>query len=529
MKSLNIVAKKIGGVIYPLNEDIVSKNIENITVKDEMGWNIIRRGLTFIFLVACKKIDENADVKVMHSLNKGLYCKVISNHIFTAKEIKNQMEDLIKKDLPFKNVRTTKEELLELLQKLNPHKDKYYLFAYKDEEDGEIAELNQLDGVCDYFYGILPPSTEYCKVFDLKDVAGKKNHFVLLPQDRENPDKVIPLQNLTKIAEVYEERKHWAEISGVNLLSDINKIVVDKAHKDIIEITEALHERKIADIATKVAESKKKVVLIAGPSSSGKTTFCHRLAIQLRTHGLKPKTISVDDYFRDNKTLPLQENGLPDFEDISTIDLPLLNSDMKKLLNGEEIECPTFNFKEGKPEYLGHKMVLKDDEILMLEGIHALNPEMTYDVPEDSKFYIYISALTQVNLDNHNRISTTDLRFCRRLVRDYYYRGASPEDTFFLWINVRKGEKKNIFPYQESGECVFNSELSYEINVLKKFAVPLLKQIDKNKHPEFYPKAQELLEMFSYVKTLEDLSFIPPNSILKEFLPPHAKGETHNE
>lgn len=516
MNNLSIVAKKIGGIIYPLNENIVSKKVEDISITDHMGWNIVRRGLTFIFLVACKKIDKNSDVKVMHSLNKGLYCKVLSDKIFTANEIKSEMKKIIEKDLPFNNVRTTKEELLELLQELNPQKDKYYLFAYRDD-NSNIVELNQLDDICDYFYGILPPSTKYCQVFDLKEA--KDNEFILIPPDRENPQETVKIQNISKLSEVYEERKHWAEISGVNLLSDINKIIADKKQKDIIEIAEALHERKIADIASKVVESKKRIVLIAGPSSSGKTTFCHRLAIQLRTHGLKPKTISVDDYFKDNRCLPIEEDGLPDFEAITAIDLELLNKDIKKLLAGEEIDMPTFNFKLGKPEYLGHKMQLKEDEILMLEGIHSLNPEMTYDIPEDVKFYIYISAMTQVNLDNHNRISTTDLRFCRRLVRDYYYRGADPASTFLFWDNVRKGERKNIFPYQESGECLFNSELCYEINVLKQFAVPLLKQIDKNKNPEYYPKAQELIELFSYVKTLEDLSNIPPNSILKEFLP----------
>ena len=219
---------------------------------------------------------------------------------------------------------------------------------------------------------------------------------------------------------------------------------------------------------------------------------------------------------------------MPDFENINAIDLPLLNNDLEKLLKGETIKSPTFNFHLGKPEYLGNTLKLENHEILMLEGIHCLNPKMTYKIPENEKFYIYISALTQVNLDNHNRISTTDLRFCRRLVRDYYYRGAEPAATFGLWNNVRKGEKKNIFPYQENGECTFNSELSYEINVLKAFAVPLLEQIDKHLHPAFYPKAQELLEMFSYVKTLDDLSFIPPNSILREFLPTSEKLKEKN-
>lgn len=517
MNTKEIVAKKIDGVIYPLSENIISEKYEYIYSTDEIGWNILRRGLTFIMLVACKKICADADIKVMHSMNKGLYCKVLSEKIFTVTEIKSKMLELIKKDLIFKNIRMPKKEALAFLEKQNVHKDKYYLFAHR--KGGDIVELNELDGVIDYFYGVLPHSTSACSVFDLKPVENKENNFILLPCDRTNPSKVLAIQNVDKISNVFEERKHWAEISGINLLSDLNKVVVDGNQKDIIEITEALHERKIADIAKEVVESKKRVVLIAGPSSSGKTTFCHRLAIQLRTHGLKPKTISVDDYFRDNRTLPVMEDGLPDFEDINTIDLPLLNKDLKSLLNGEEIECPTFNFHEGKPEYKGHKMQLFENEILMLEGIHALNPEMTSGVEEKDKFYIYISALTQVNLDNHNRISTTDLRFCRRLIRDFYYRGASPEATFALWKNVRKGERKNIFPYQEKGECVFNSELSYEINVLKKFAVPLLEQINKEEHPEFYPKAQELLDMFSYVKTLDDLSYIPPNSILKEFLP----------
>ena len=507
------IAKIINNKIYPMDTNIISSKIQFITEQDEMGWNILRRGLTFIFIVACKKIDSESDVKIMHSLNKGLYCKVNSSLSLKAKDIKEKMQEIILADLPFKNIQMPKNEVLELLKKESKKKDKYFLFSHKDTE---IVELNELDGIYDYFYGILPPSTKHNKVFDLVDVK-EKNCFILLPPERSNPEKVIPLQNSEKLCKVYDERKKWAEISGVNLLSDLNKIVSDKNHKELIEITEALHERKIADIAEEITKSNKKIILIAGPSSSGKTTFCHRLSIQLKTYNIVPKSISVDDYFKNNEELLPEEDGKPDFESINTIDLELLNNHLKKLLDGEEIDSPTFNFKTGKKEWLGNKLKLNKNEVLILEGLHCLNPAMTSKVKEDDKFYIYISAMTQVNLDNHNRISTTDLRFCRRLIRDYYYRGVAPQQTFELWNNVRKGERNNIFPFQEKAQCLFNSELSYEINVLKKFALPLLNNIDK--HSEYYAKAQELIEMFSYVKTLDDLYYIPPNSILKEFLP----------
>lgn len=511
---MEYIAKKINNTIYPLNADITSVNTEYITSKDELGWAILRRGLTFIFIVACKRLNPKAEVKVMHSLNRGLYCKVLSEEKLSLMDIKNKMKEIIDKDLPFKNIKMPKEEVLDLLKVNTFVKDKYYLFAHKDTE---IVELNELDGVYDYFYGVLPPSTRFNSVFDIQGIKGKTNEFIVLTSQRENPDKVLPLQICDKICDVYEERKHWAEITGINLLSDLNKVVSDNNHKDLIEMTEALHERKIAEIASKINDSKKKVVLIAGPSSSGKTTFCHRLSVQLRTYGLSPKSISVDDYFHNNNELPLEEDGKPDFENITALDTELLNEHIVDLLSGKEIEVPVFNFLTGMREWSGKKMKLKENELLILEGIHCLNPAMTEKVPEDLKYYIYISALTQVNIDFHNRISTTDLRFCRRLVRDFYYRGASPERTFELWQNVRKGEKKYIFPYQETAMSVFNSELSYEINVLKKYAVPLLEKIPRSS--VYFSKAQELLDMFSYVKTLEDHRFIPPNSILKEFLP----------
>lgn len=506
------IAKIINNKMYSLDENITSSQETYIYENDQLGWEILRRGLTFILIVACKKIDKNVEIKVMHSLNKGLFCKIVSKNILDPLKIKKEMQKLIDRSVPFKNIKMPKTEVLNILKKQNNKKDKYFLFAYQSED---IVEINELDGIYDYFYGILPPNTSFCKTFDLVGVSD--NNVILLPPQRENPQKTIKIQNCSKLIDIYNERKEWAEIMGVNLISDINKIISDNNQKELIEITEALHERKIADIAKKIIDSKKRIILIAGPSSSGKTTFCHRLAIQLLTYGIKPKTISVDNYFKNNDKQKVDENGVPDFESLDALDLSLLNDNLGDMLDEKSVTLPIFNFKTGKREWDNKKTKLNKDEILLIEGLHCLNPKLTYNISKEFKYNIYISELTQLNLDNHNRIPTTDLRLCRRLIRDFYHRNTTPEQNFQLWDKVRIGEKKYIFPFQEHADSIFNSELSYELNVLKKYALPLLLTVDKKS--TYYQKAQEMITMFSYVKTLEDETFIPPNSIIKEFLP----------
>jgi uridine kinase len=366
----------------------------------------------------------------------------------------------------------------------------------------------------DYFYGPMVPSMGYLKVFDL---LYYDPGFILMYPQAGDPFHIPPFHDLPKLARIFKEAEEWANILDVGDVGALNDKVVSGEINEIILVNEGLHEKKIANIADMIyaGKDKIKIVLIAGPSSSGKTTFARRLSIQLRVLGLKPYPLSLDDYFVDREHTPKDESGNYDFESIRALDLELFNQHLAALLNGEEVEIPRFNFRTGLREWIGRKYKMEKDAVLVIEGIHGLNEILTSSVPRENKYKIYISALTQLNIDNHNRIPTTDSRLMRRIVRDYLYRDRDAATTILTWPQVRAGEEKNIFPYQEEADIMFNSALVYEMCILKKYAAPLLREIPVSSPA--YLEAKRLLTFLSYFLEAEE-NAIPNNSIIREFI-----------
>ncbi|WP_317852120.1 uridine kinase family protein [Paraclostridium sp. AKS73] len=374
-------------------------------------------------------------------------------------------------------------------------------------------KLYKCGGYINHFYGHMLPSTSHVKTFDIKKW---QSGVVILGPSKENKSEPQSFVPQPKLSNIYKESEVWSELIGIDKVASLNEAIENKKYGEIISIVEALHEKKISQIADIIKENNKRVILIAAPSSSGKTSFAHRLSIQLKVNNLHPVPISLDDYFVDREATPLDEFGNYDFESIYAIDLELFNSDLEKLLKGEEIKLPKFNFKTGKREFSGKTLKIEKDQPIILEGIHALNPMLTQSIDDKDKFKIYISVLTQINLDNHNRIPTTDLRLIRRIVRDYNFRGYSAEKTILNWWSVRRGEDKNIFPYQEEADIMFNSACLYELAVLKKYAKPLLEQIEDDN--EAFIESNRILKFLQYFVELDDELDIPPTSIIREFI-----------
>lgn len=377
-----------------------------------------------------------------------------------------------------------------------------------------MVNLYQLGELKNYFYGYMVPSTGYLKIFRLI------NHtpgFILQFPTIKTPEKLSEYEPLSKLFQVFMEYKAWGRIMRVDTVGALNDVIAEQGIGGLIRISEALHEKKIAHIADMIAEKRDSigVILIAGPSSSGKTTFAQRLSIQLRVNGMSPHAISIDDYFVDREYTPRDENGEYDFEALEAIDVKLFNENLTSLLNGEIVSIPSFNFKTGKREYKGRKIKMDVNDVLIIEGIHGLNEKLTADVPRENKFKIYISALTQLNVDDHNRIPTTDTRLLRRMIRDNQYRGTNAERTMELWPSVRRGEEKNIFPYQEEADVMFNSALIYELAVLKQYAEPLLFKVDPKS--KYYSEAKRLFKFLDYFLGVSS-EVVPQNSIIREFI-----------
>jgi uridine kinase len=424
-------------------------------------------------------------------------------------KLKIRMQEIIDADYKIKKHKLKKEKVLEIIAQENCAFRRELL----EQQDKDYYTLYELDGYYDYFYYNMVPSTSYLKKFDLHlRIPG----FVLLFPKFFTNKELPKFKEQPKLANVFLEYERLGKILGVNNVAELNQCIEANEYNELIRIAEALHEKKIAEIADRIKSGmpRNKIILIAGPSSSGKTTFTHRLSTQLKINGLRPVQISGDNYFVNRENTPLDENGEPDFESIEAINLELFNNHLLQLIQGEEVELPKFNFEKGIRENSGKFLKLDDDQPILIEGIHGLNDIMTEVIPQDLKFKIYISALTQLNIDCHNRIPTTDTRLIRRVVRDNQYRGLSAADTLNLWQSVRRGEEENIFPYQENADVMFNSALIYELSVLKNYVEPLLKQIDKtNKN---YHQAQRLLEILSNFKAIPD-NEVPFTSILREF------------
>ncbi|WAM35792.1 nucleoside kinase [Caldicellulosiruptor acetigenus] len=505
-----IVAAKVDNEIKELKY-VISRDckVKFIDMTQEDGMRIYRRSLIFVLIVATRMLFKEA-VNVQHSLSKGLYCEVenrkLSSHDIEL--IKQKMKWIVEQDFQFRREKVSKDEAVRLFEEKGFY-DKARTIKFSENEHVYIYYCGDY---VDYFYGHLVPSTGYLKIFDLIQYH---DGMVLLYPDKSDPFKLQEFIENKKLFAVYHEYKNWGRILGVSSVGELNEVIASGKIREFIRVSEALHEKKIAYLADQISQNPLiKVVLISGPSSSGKTTFAQRLSIQLKVNGKNPVYIGLDDYFFEDK-VPLDENGKPDYESIEAIDVELFNKQLKDLLEGKEVVLPRFNFVERKRTF-ERPVKLEKNDIIIIEGIHGLNSRLTPMIPDENKFKIYVSALTHLNLDKHNRIQTTDYRILRRIVRDARTRGASAKRTISMWPSVRNGEEKNIFPYQEMADAMFNSALIYELAVLKKYAVPLLRTITRE--DEEYSEAQRLLHFLSFILPIEDEREIPPQSIIREFI-----------
>ncbi|MEG2869848.1 MAG: nucleoside kinase [Terrisporobacter sp.] len=498
---------------YELCKEVkISGELELIKVNTPIGLKIYSRTLQFIFIKASLDIFENSKITIEHSISKGLFGEIHKEEVLSSKDIekiKVRMKEIIAKDVPINKIKVKREEAIKIFKGYEME-DKVSLLNHVDFE---TVNLYELEGRYDYFYGQMAYSTGFIKEFTLIDY---EPGFVLENPMESDLDKLPPYANHKKLSQIFLETEKWLSILGVGEVGSLNDKVESTELNDLIMVSEALHEKKIAYIADMIkSKSETKVVLIAGPSSSGKTTFANRLGVQLRVNGFIPIRISLDDYFVNREKTPLDENGELDFESIYSLDLELFNEHLNRLLDGEKVEIPSYNFKKGGREWNGEKLKLPPNGILIIEGIHGLNPILTSSIEEKQKFKIYISALTQLNLDNHNRIATTDIRRLRRIVRDYLSRGYGAEQTLMMWPSIKRGEQKNIFIYQEEADVMFNSTLVYELCVLKKYA---LQELEKIKHESpVYLEANRLKSFLGFFKEI-DKDYVPGNSILREFI-----------
>lgn len=489
--------------------------IEFLTVSDDTGHKTYNRTATIILMKAITEVvgaDKIDRIKMEFAIGNGYYCSKSGDFEVTdelVEQVKAKMQEYIDKDLCIikKSMPLDEANALFETQKMT---DKVSLFRYRGSS---TVNVYNLDGYYDYFYGFMLPSTGYVKYFDLQKY---KDGFMLILPSMENPTELEAFQPSPKLYSCMQIASGWGIKLGVDTVSDLNNQIMAGGFNELVLVQEALQERRISEIASDiVSRNGVKFVMIAGPSSSGKTTFAHRLSVQLRTYGLVPHPIAVDDYFVDRENTPKQPNGDYDFECLEAIDIQQFNQDMCDLLEGKKVELPTFNFVTGKREYKGNYKQLGVDDVLVIEGIHGLNDKMSYALPAESKYKIYISALTTLNIDEHNRIPTTDGRLLRRMVRDARTRGATAKRTIQMWPSVRNGETKNIFPFQESADAMFNSALIYELAVLKQFAEPLLYSIEPGE-PEYF-EAVRLLKFLSYFLGVST-EHLPNNSIVREFI-----------
>ncbi len=499
---------EVKGLNYEINTD---GTIELIDITDKDGMRVYQRGLIYIVGKAFHDIYPNALLTINYQLYHSMLCEIDNLDITDEmiNKVNKRVKEIIESNLPIEKRVMSKEEAKKFYEKEKTLKGKLQL----DLQEKREVTLYYCEDYYNYFYGVMPISTGCIKKYELL-----KYHdgFLIRYPSRKNPYELKKFIECPKLLETLDEYEDVHKTLNVNTLYKLNQTIKNGEIKDYILLDEALHEKKIAKIADTISNDKKaKVVLIAGPSSSGKTTFAKRLELELRLNGLKTKTISVDNYFVERKDTPKDENGEYDFEAIEAIDTNLLNNDLLKLLNGEEIKLPTFNFHKGEKEYQGNTMKLEKDEILIMEGIHCLNDKLTFLIPKEQKFKIYISALTVLNIDYYNRISTTDTRLIRRIVRDNQFRGYDALHTLKMWASVNRGEAKNIFPYQEEADAMFNSSLIYELSVLKDYAMPLLQEI-KREQPEF-SEAKRLHSMLSYFESIS-ADDVPSNSLLREFI-----------
>lgn len=490
------------------------KTILFIDISHIDGFRMYVRSLSFVIQKAVKDLFPDKTLKIEHSVSKGLYCEIEGweghPEFDDIYRIRNRMQEIVDKDIPFRRTEIPTEEAIEVFKK-NDYLEKAKLFKTRPKMYTSIYYLDELE---DYFYGYLVPSTGYLQVFDL--VKYYDGMLLMLPK-REKPDELEDIVLQEKMFEIFREYKSWGKILGIGTIGSINQVVIDGKAGELIKVSEALQEKKVALIADEIYKKREntRLVLISGPSSSGKTTFSKRLAIQLKVAGLKPVQISLDNYFVEREKTPKDERGRYNFEILEALDIKLFNQHLVELINGKQIRIPKFSFETGKRFYHETTVKISDEHIILIEGIHALNPELTPLIDNQIKFKIYVSALTQVGIDGHNRIPTTDNRLIRRIVRDAKYRNYSALETLRRWESVRQGENLFIFPFQEEADIMFNSALPFELGVLKCNAEPLLKEVPQTQIE--YAEAKRLLKFLSYFQPIYDKE-IPPTSILREFL-----------
>jgi len=511
-KDVPIVLVRVNGKLCELSTVLEADgSIEFIDISSKLGMMCYMRTLQFVLIKATEELFKDSKITIEHSLSKGLFGEIQKSPKLGIDDIyliKEKMKDIIEQDIRITKSIYDRKDAIEQF-KAKGMEDKVKLLQFVTQESLTIYEL---DGSIDYFYGPMAYSTGILKYFDL---IYYDPGFILRFPTIDKPTEIPRFEEHRKLAKIFYEAEKWGNILGVEDVGSLNEIIKEGDIVTLIRVAEALHEKKIAYIADHIQEKRAvKLVLIAGPSSSGKTTFSKRLGIQLRVNGLVPIPISLDDYFVNRDATPKDEFGDYDFESIYALDLHLFNEHLQILLSGKETELPTYNFKTGQREWNGYRMKLPENGVLIVEGIHGLNEKLTSAISHDQKFKIYISPLTQINLDDHNRIATTDVRMIRRIVRDYLSRGYGVEDTLKMWPSIRRGEDRNIFIFQEDADTMFNSALIYELAVLKKYALAELYKIQPNS--SVYDEARRLINFLHYFKEV-DKDFVPTNSLVREF------------
>lgn len=502
---------KLRELFTPMTKDC---HVRFVTLKEQAGYMAYKRTATLMFLKACEDLlGTGATTKIAldYSIGNSIFCDFLEDRVMDeafARSIQKRMEELAKANLPITKRSLDTDQAAKYFDRIG-FKGKKELFQFRRESKMNIYSL---DGYDNYFYGYMAPSTGYISAFL---VSAYQHGVVLQIPKRKQTEEIVPFTPQPKLFHVMQRSREWTKTMGVDTVGALNDEITHGNINHLILLQEGLQEKLLADIADEIVSKNKRIILIAGPSSSGKTTFSHRLSIQLQIAGLTPHPVSMDDYFLDRELSPRDENGNYNFETIASLDVDLLTKHINQLLDGEEIDVPSYNFITGKREYHGHKLKIGEKDVLVMEGIHGLNGTLTNEIPEDAKYRIYVSALNQINLDEHNRIPSSDGRLLRRIVRDAMTRGNDARETISRWDSVRKGEEDNIFPYQEEADVMFNSAQIYEIAVLKQYAEPLLFAVPRD-CPE-YQEAKRLLKFLEYFLNIPSEA-IPKTSLLREFI-----------
>lgn len=503
------VNNKVEGLHYRLYHN---KDLEYLDITSPSGARAYTRTLFFVLCKAVHDLWPGADVVIDIPVSNGYYCNIdIGRPVnqFDAEAVRGRMRRIIDAAMPIRRHESTTEEVISMFSKAGLDSKVKLLRSV-----GRLyTTYYEIDGYKDYYYGTLLTNTRQLYLFGLEKYY---DGMLLRIPSRDDPSRLGDLVRQDKMFDIFKEHHRWQHILGMSTVGDFNEAVMQGRSTDLINVSEALQEKKISQIADMISTRRGvRMVLISGPSSSGKTTFCKRLSIQLLTCGVKPVPVSLDDYFVDRELTPKDGRGEYDYESLYALNLPLLNSQLSALFRGDEVELPRYNFQTGRSEKSGRRLKLADDEVLVVEGIHALNPELTAQIPEEQKFRVYASALTTILLDTHNYIPTTDNRLLRRIIRDYKYRGVSAQETIKRWPSVRAGENKWIFPYQENADAMFNTALLFELAVIKSQAEPLLELVPEN--AEEHAEAYRLLKFLKYIAPIPNRQ-LPPTSLLREFL-----------